>query len=224
MIGVVKNTLWKSLGDVFCPHYCCNCGVFGGIICSKCKNYIVENLPEICIVCGEMLENMSCGCSGVFDRVWYLGFRDEAVGLMAEAYKFNSIRAAGVELAEMLVSMVTSEHNMVVVPMPTAIKHVRERGLDHALCIAKYMARLKKWKVERIVGRSKDSVQTGKSRKVRERQAKETFYLSGEVDASKSYLILDDIYTTGASVRAAAELLRAAGATKVSLAVIARSR
>ena len=178
----------------------------------------------MCIECGEALENVSCGCSGMFDWVWYLGFRDEAVGLIAEEYKFSSIRAIGTELAEMLARVIPSDAEMTVVPVPTALKHIRERGLDHSLIVAKHLARTKGWKVERIVGRAKDSVQTGKGRRTRESQAREAFCLRGEVDVSKNYLVLDDIYTTGASVRTVAGLLRDAGARKVYLAVIARSR
>lgn len=51
---------------------------------------------------------------------------------------------------------------------------------------------------------------------------KTAFVIEGEVDVDAIYVIVDDIITTGATIHRAADLLRAAGASTIWVAAIAR--
>ena len=53
-------------------------------------------------------------------------------------------------------------------------------------------------------------------------QAGGFFRVRGEVDTGATYILLDDIYTTGSTVAAAAQALRDAGASEVRIVVLAR--
>ena len=57
-------------------------------------------------------------------------------------YKYNSVRACGDALAELLAECINIE-SAVVVPLPTIGKHVRERGFDHTKLLARKLVRLK---------------------------------------------------------------------------------
>ena len=76
--------------------------------------------------------------------------------------------------------------------------------------------------VERALLRAKDSVQVGADSKTRRAQAQEA-YRAGIVDPIRRYLLVDDVWTTGSSMMAACETMRAAGAKNLAIAVIARS-
>ena len=212
------------MGGLVCPHYCCSCGMFGEILCGCCKKYIIINAPNICLECGEATWGGVCEfCRGI-DSSWCLGYRDEVVGLAAEYYKYRPIRALGVELAGMLGELLPSWRDVKIVPLPTISKHVRERGFDHVLLVARELAKIRGWEVKRLVRRRVETVQMGANRSTRRQQARRAYKIAGEVDSGARYLVLDDIYTTGASVRNVCDLLRAAGAKKIDVAVIARSR
>ena len=53
------------------------------------------------------------------------------------------------------------EVEVVVVPLPTIGRHVRERGLDHTAILAKEVGETKGWKYEKTLGRATDVVQVG---------------------------------------------------------------
>ena len=208
-----------------CPHYCCSCGVFGEILCECCKKYIIKNAPNICLECGEATCDGICEyCQKMYGGSWCLGYRDEIVGLVAEYYKYKPIRALSMEFADMLNELLPCWGNVKIVSLPTIGKHVRERGFDHVLLVAKKLARARGWDVDNIVKRRAETVQMGASRSVRKQQAQEAYSLDGVVDGLSRYLVLDDIYTTGASIKTVCNMLKSAGATRIDVAVIARSR
>jgi predicted amidophosphoribosyltransferase len=53
-------------------------------------------------------------------------------------------------------------------------------------------------------------------------QAKRAFRVAGPLDDTKSYLVIDDVYTTGATIKYATKALYKAGARNIYVVVIAR--
>lgn len=211
--------------DLLCPHYCRFCGVLGRVLCERCRKYMVLNVESLCLECGEVARGGVCRyCRLPFWAGWMVGYRDEPVGVLAEEYKFESVRVLGRELAELLDTRLPCLGNVSVVPVPTSREHVRARGVDHSRVIARELARLRGWKCEdKLVMRRHESAQTGVARRERILQAAEGFEVRGECE-NKNYLVVDDIWTTGATLKNICIVLRNAGAKRVDVAVLARSR
>ena len=155
------------------------------------------------------------------------GWRDGVVGKVAEDYKYQSVRGAGLVLAEILdqkLPVILGE--TVVVPLPTIRSHVRQRGLDHTLMVAREFARRREFKCEQLLVRRANTVQVGSTATERKQRAAKAYALRAgmKVQAETTYLLYDDVWTTGASMLAANEVLREAGAEKVMMAVMAVSR
>ncbi len=168
-----------------------------------------------------------------FLGVFVVGWRGGALRKLVAEYKYQSVRAAGEVLAELLDAAIPKaeelmeklgEVEIVVVPLPTIAKHVRARGLDHTLSLAKKLAKRRGWKVERVLRRAADTVQVGAKQKEREAQAGRAYEVCGKVEAEKVYLLLDDVWTTGASMLAAAEVMRRAGARRMLAGVVETGR
>ena len=119
-------------------------------------------------------------------------------------------------MAEALTDMV--DGNYILVPLPTISRHIRERGFDHIGLICKKTG----LPVERVLLRNKNTVQVGASLEQRREQAKQA-YLLDSVDLNKNYLLIDDVWTTGSSMMAAANLMREAGVKNLAICAIARS-
>lgn len=109
-----------------------------------------------------------------------------------------------------------------MVPVPTIPRHIRQRGYDHTLLIARAFAKNRKLKLSKSIRRLTNDTQLSKSARERNLQARSAFEVSGEIDKDKTYLLIDDIVTTGSTVKYAAKALREAGAGDVWVAVIAR--
>ena len=205
---IVKNTTRVGLMDLIAPHSCMGCGRLGEVLCECCKNDI-----------------LCCKINNKPRGLYAVGEREDLLGELIYKYKYDSTRAIGFAMAEMLAEKLPEMDNAVVVPLPTATNHVRERGFDHTLYLAKKLAKLKGFKVERLLLREKNTVQVGADKKARLKQAEEAFSVKdGTVfDDKATYILLDDVWTTGASMKAAARKLKAAGAKRVVMAVVAVS-
>jgi predicted amidophosphoribosyltransferase len=66
-------------------------------------------------------------------------------------------------------------------------------------------------------------VQVGASAEKRKKQAQEAYALRADFDPDLHYVLVDDVWTTGSSMLAAAQKLRSCGAQHVDILVIAKT-
>ncbi len=223
---IVKNTTKCGVLDLLCPYHCRGCGELGAVLCECCKNDIIQENLNHCPKCGKTILNKCDECKMLPFLVTYVvGYRDELIGALAEEYKFFGVRKLGRPLAEILDEILPDFATEVsIVPLPTIRKHVRERGVDHTLKIARILAKKRGWKVEQLIVREKNTVQLGANEEKRRAQAKEAFSFRGEINLSRTYLLFDDIWTTGASMIQAGKILNKNGAKKIVAVVLATNR
>ena len=108
-------------------------------------------------------------------------------------------------------------------PIPTISQNIRRRGFDNIQKIAIKLSRRRKVGCLFLLRRRNNITQHfTKSSRQRRRQAKDFFELRGVIDKNRRYVIIDDIFTTGSTVMAAADCLKKAGAEHVEVAVIVR--
>lgn len=210
MAWFVKNTTKIGWVDLICPHYCKGCGRLGEVFCGCCKKDLKKQKG---IKSLKLLD----------EKLFAVGWRRGILARLVADYKYHSVRSLGEVLVGLLDEVLPCWENVVVVPLPTIMKHVRQRGLDHTLIMARKLAKRRGWAVERILERRKNTVQVGATAEERARQAAEAYSLNGKIQKDTIYLLLDDVWTTGASMRAAKEILEKAGAREIKMAVIAVS-
>ncbi|HEU4716066.1 MAG TPA: phosphoribosyltransferase family protein [Candidatus Saccharimonadales bacterium] len=88
--------------------------------------------------------------------------------------------------------------------------------------IAKRLAKLQGVKAKSLLYRQTSTTQRGHGRKQRNRQAREAFGCAGNLSGTTTYLLIDDVITTGSTLHYAAKALKDAGAGDVWVAAIAR--
>jgi len=131
------------------------------------------------------------------------------------ALKFRQARSAAGVLAEHMVSRLGLDHVDVVTWAPTSARRVRGRGYDQAEVIARAVARQLGVPCRRLLYRAHGAPQTGKSRS--DRLVGPSFR-ARTPRRGLAVLVVDDVVTTGATLRTAAQALRAAGVAHVELA------
>ena len=180
-----------------------------------------------CIVCGCPTGNMClCGsCRVPFERAWVFGERDGVLQRLVGTYKFSRVKSGHKVLGDLLMSILPElPPETVIVPIPTVSSHVRERGYDHMMLITKYVAKKRKLKIERLLYRKTSTKQRQAIAMQRTNQAKQAFAVRGLVNAEVPYLLIDDVITTGATIKYASKALRDAGAKHVWVVAVARQR
>lgn len=228
MPNIVKNTTFPGLLDLIAPHSCRGCGRLGQPLCDCCKNYIIKNSSNFCPSCKQSKLTGKCPQCQTLPPTYFISERSSLLDQIIHDYKYHSTRALAPILAELLATKLPKKipKNSVIVPLPTATNHIRSRGFDHTKKIAHYLAKQKHIKVETIFLRTKNTVQVGSDRKTRLAQAKQAFTLNPKIkiDRTATYILFDDVWTTGASMNAAIKKLREAGAEKIIIALLAVSR
>jgi ComF family protein len=214
----------NKLLQIIAPHHCYGCHKTGTLLCDNCKYDIVDESFEACIVCLSPSSVGICeGCRTSYERAWFVGERTQVLERLIDALKFKRARSSSESLAALLdMRLPALPSDVVIVPVPTLRRHIRQRGYDHCLLIAQNLSARRGAPIERLIDRRTLTVQLGKNKKDRLSQAKESFVCSRPLDPERTYLLVDDVVTTNATVRYAAAALRDAGAQRVWVGVVAR--
>lgn len=210
--------------SIVAPHHCSGCGELGSLLCHHCKYDIIDEHENRCLVClAPTTTGLCTSHRRPYQKAWFVGERNGTLQRIIGNFKFNNARAASKTLAELLDrSLPDFPHDVVVVPVPTVSSHIRERGYDHTLLVVRKFAKSRDLKIAPILTRSTTTKQRSANKSTRRQQAKRAFALKGPVNSEATYLVIDDVFTTGATIEYATRLLKGAGAKKIWVAVIAR--
>ena len=128
-------------------------------------------------------------------------------GQIAAVYSREIIRNWGVEI---------------IIPIPLHRKRMEKRGYNQAELIAEALGKTLCIPVDSRLMKRKVNTRPQKELDYRERKQnmKNAFFLKGE-NRYRRILLVDDIYTTGSTIEAAAELLKRNGAENVFFLTIA---
>ncbi|MBQ1298636.1 ComF family protein [Candidatus Saccharibacteria bacterium] len=224
----VKNTTFPNIFDLLAPHSCRGCGRIGNALCDCCKNNIISNHLNICPNCKGPSHVGHCERCRDLPKIFIVGPRNELIGELVQELKFHSVRSLAKPLAEILNEILPDFNTeLSIVPLPTIQRHIRERGLDHTFLIAKNLKKLRKnCSIEKLLLREKNTVQVGSDEKTRLKQASSAYKINKniEIDNHKTYLLLDDVWTTGATAKSALKKLQEAGAKNIVIAILTVNR
>ena len=195
LFGVVTDTVWPA--GAVCV--CCDEGAEGQLICRKCARQLREyRLHDT----GNIRSAWP-----YFDRPKELvtGLKYECIADCAK------VLADG--MADVACEMNLPENTVVTwVPMP-AIRR-RARGIDHGRLLAEAVAARLGLPVRQLLVRKKSGhTQRGLSREKRMRNLEKAFESCDRI--RQPVLLIDDVLTTGSTMRVCSKVLKRAGATKV---------
>lgn len=202
----------------------CGCLSAGQILCPVCREELgALKLPEtVCPRCGAPeVPGQACGCDlpeGLAVRsVWHYA----GVGAsLVQTLKFSQVREAHLPLAagmaETAAKLALPPDTIVTwVTMPSS--RWRERAFDHAQLLAEQMGRLMDLPVRPLLRRWEEGRelrhQVGLGAEERLMNLAGTFFC--EEALSGTVILVDDVYTTGSTAKAASACLIEQGAAQV---------
>ncbi len=114
--------------------------------------------------------------------------------------------------------------NALLVHIPTATSRVRQRGYDQAELIARQAAKRMGLPHKGALMHLGQKQQHGASRAQRLAQLRDAFrIIRPDLIEDRHIVLVDDVITTGATLDAAAQALKAAGAKRVSALIFAQA-
>ncbi|MDO4271392.1 MAG: phosphoribosyltransferase family protein [Candidatus Saccharibacteria bacterium] len=159
----------------------------------------------------------------LFTSLYCVGERCGSLKRLVGDYKYHSEIASYRPLAQLLADKVCPANDVVIVSIPTISAHIRERGFDHMLLVARELARLTGSSVNNKLLYRTDNLSQHTLKLVdRKKLIQKSLAIKTNCPIPDKVLLVDDIWTTGSTMMTAAKLLKMAGVSKIYGAVIAR--
>lgn len=211
---------------VIAPHQCLGCEAEGGLLCVECLDKL-PTTPECCYRCRKIspggLTCLACRKKSRLVRVnvgtIYEGIAKDIIWKL----KLAGAQAAAKCMADRLCEFISQQPKVLIVPVPTATNRSRRRGYDQAKLLARALAQQTHQPYADCLARLTQSHQHGWSRRQRFEQLANAFRVRQLGTVRGAHIVLvDDVVTTGATIEAAAAVLKAAGAHSVEAVAFAR--
>lgn len=240
---MILTDFFHEISDTLFPPLCLSCTEvlpFGNRqgFCSECLNAVTFIHGGSCPVCGVIFPDSPAGdhlcvsCLG--KRPWFMSARAAVVydGVIHDAihrFKYGRNVTTGAALARILADFYFKDVDFgifdAIVPVPLHVKRLRQRGFNQSLILARALAEKHGLNVDfSLLKRRKLTLtQTGLDKKERERNIAGAFVVdSPQKIRDKNLILVDDVYTTGATVNECAGTLVEAGARQVAVITLAR--
>ncbi len=220
---------------------CCLCGdeIWEGHrhgICNSCISGIEFIRDRYCSRCGKLLEkgDICRDCRSFFhyfDRAYSLCVYEGKVKEWIYAFKYGNrpviARSFGKMMADRVKQLGIRDVFDCIVPVPLHRKKLRQRGYNQAALLGRVLAvELNKKFLSSTLLRVEDTPPlSGLTRHRRTEVLEKAFEINNCFpEGIKNVLLIDDIYTTGATVSQCAKILKKYGAKRVYVFTFASGR
>jgi predicted amidophosphoribosyltransferase len=206
------------------PYNCRSCGHQGQILCDVCKYDITDEGFGYCLLCGNIADDICAECA----KPWLiggrtLGCRQETLEHLGNQAKFERSREAARSLADLLdAALPHFPPGSIVTSVPTHPAHVRQRGYDCVRYVARTLAQRRQLPYQMLVDRRLATEQRGHDAHTRALQAAQSYSVTAKIAAPPLIVLIDDVITTGSTLRAVSQKLYAAYEAPVYVAAAMR--
>lgn len=223
--------------DIFFPKYCLGCGRHGSYFCPECLSKL-QVLPQICPVCeqGSIYGQTHSFCQTKYSLDGLISFYPFG-GIIRQAIhklKYQLVTDLKDELFSLILreakqqiglSNFLKQSQPIVIPIPLYWRKENLRGFNQSSLLGQAIAKEFNLKFsDQILLRQKSGPsQTKLTMQERKKNVKDVFTVSSLISGLRfNALIVDDVWTTGATLKTAGNLLKRHGAQKVWAITLAR--
>lgn len=227
-------SIMETLIGWVAPPQCVSCGDEGSVLCLGCSTSEIIPFGEHCWLCNKVnISARTCGaCSPSSPRhVWITTNYEGAARQLVKVYKFGHQRATADTISGLMTETLfdfndqseLDKLNYLIIPVPTATSRIRRRGFDHNFLLARQLSRKVGFQYTNALGRLGQSRQLGAKRFDRLTQPRGKYFVrQPKTIKGRNILLVDDVVTTGATIREVTKILRQNGAKRVDALIFAK--
>jgi len=201
--------------------------------CLLCRQFLnSRHQRQLCTQCmGELVFNptpfsrQTTTGAFAFEEAWSVCLFNEPAQKLVHAFKYNSKTSLHKTFVPLMIDFldrhrVPLQNFDLMAPIPLHPSRLRERGYNQSALLSLPLSRYYKiLHTENLLIRQKMTpTQTELGAKQRWTNMEGAFRIKSPTDVNgRSVVLVDDLYTTGATVHSAAEVLKKAGAARVAV-------
>jgi len=227
----------KIIFDVLFPPVCLGC--FKNTeekqyLCDTCRRLILINSAFSCPVCNLRLAEGKIICHHENAPKYILGaaanYNNPVVNNLIHYFKYENFQNLAPLLSELILEFLNRTSfvvsNFILIPIPLHSSRERQRGYNQSKLLAEILS--DKLKINLVDGlkRIKKTNPQAQAKKSgdREKNVKNCFeVINANLIKGKNILLIDDVFTSGATMNEAVKVLKKVGARKIAALVIARA-
>lgn len=231
---------WRWLVDALFPRACLSCGRVGTWCCPTCFASLTFRRQLTCPACGEVSELGSwcfgCQQGQALAGLWAAQpYGNPLVRNMIRELKFKGLSELVPTLGQLLTATLRTyelppawhavpREQWFLCPVPLHPRRMRGRGFNQAELLAKYVSEHADLALAPVLRRPRNTrAQSKLDDEARTKNVTGAFKLAkGANVAGHAYILVDDVYTSGATMAECAKVLKAAGAAEVWGLVVAK--
>ena len=222
--------------DLIFPVVCLGCGQEGEWLCPACLEGIKINAEKNCPICKQANDSGSvCGCcqgKSYLDGLWVMAdYEGRLIQDLIKAIKYDYVRELSSVLGRLaekyFYGLPFDKENTFLLPVPLHHRRYLERGFNQSEIIAGAVGKILGLPLaEPLLVRSKYlRAQAGLSRTERINNIRDAFIYNKQhwdFDRQAKIILIDDVYTTGATMQECAKVLKNNGFISIWGLVTAR--
>jgi len=220
--------------DLLFPKFCLSCGYVGAYLCQSCFEKLKPNEKEVCLYCRKPslfgLTHVNCrnklNVDGLITIYQYNPILKKIIKnikyrLATQVWE-DFYKAITPEIISKLGFYKNLSSDLVIQPIPLSKIKYNERGFNQAKFISIYFQKNLHFPIVDLLKRKEEILAQAqmKNKRARYLNVKGTFL--GQRCIHPNVILVDDVVTSGSTVKEAAKILKKAGAKKVYVLALAK--
>jgi ComF family protein len=226
----VYRFFWRLIDWIYPPH-CAGCSKIGVRWCNDCIKGVIKIDNNICHICGSpQLGDWLCNnCGGVtqnYEAIRSWGIFDGGLRIAIHQLKYEQNIGLGESLSIHLINKLLKQDWTIdlIVPVPLSPNRLRERGYNQSRLLSKPLSlatgiALSSKSLLRV---KETRSQVGLNFQERIKNVEGAFWADSSLVSHKNILVIDDLTTTGATIKSCANALKESGCASVYGLTLAR--
>ncbi len=229
------NKTYENIINLFFPNKCIFCGEYGYLLCCNCLSNVEKTATSTCPGCGRISVN-SRFCprcrnknnSHLFSVYVATSYHSLIVKQLIKSFKYHGLTGLSDICGELIYQRIKNMDiptDIVIVPVPLHRLKYNIRGFNQSELIARYLSkRLCISGADALIRIKNTKNQVKLQRSGRYNNMIDAFKCDdNEFVFGKNILLIDDVFTTGATLSECARILKQAGAKRIYGAVVTRN-
>lgn len=226
-----------DLKDLFFPKFCLGCSLPGVYFCHHCVKKLRPIKKDVCFYCQKPsyygLTHLTCLKKFPLEGVVTFFLYDDFLKKIIKGIKYKGavdiwnefVKAIPTFYFQKIYFFKTLSEALFLQPLPLYHKKIKERGFNQALLITNFFNQFLHFSLVSFLERKKPTIPQAKMKTKKDRylNIKGGFRaLDKEKISGKNFILVDDVITTGHTLKEAALVLKKAGGKKIYGLVLAK--